>query len=61
MISGSDCISSTLKGTEQTLKIHAGHVILSDERAVNGTLKGGGELGELFGGDLKGDHGGCLN
>lgn len=49
-------ISSTLKGTEQTLQV-IGAVIISDEGAVTGTLKSSSESSDLRSGQLKGDHG----
>ena len=47
----------TLKVSKQEVEIVAGVVILSDERAVESTLKGSGVLGELSRGDVDVDHG----
>jgi hypothetical protein len=60
LISGSSEVSSALKSTQQALKISS-TVIFSDEGAVAGTLKSSGESSDFSGGQLEGDHRGCVN
>jgi len=54
LISGNS-VCCTLQRTQQALKGVAGLVILSDERAVESTLKGRGEQSELVSGDAEGE------